>query len=132
MLKNLTLAAAAVILLAGSARADDGLTAADIDVAKISDADNTVVETNLDLDVDALAKKAGGKADEAVEACFRRWGGWGGYGCNYGYNYGCYSPCYSYSYCYPTYYCYRPVHYCTPCYSYSYCYSYPLYGWGCY
>jgi hypothetical protein len=124
--KNFCFAVAAVVLLAGSAIADDGLlNAADLDVAAINDADNMVVETSLDLDVDALSQKTGDKAGDAVEACFRRWGGWGGY--RYG---GCYSPCYSYHY-YPSYFCYRPVHYYTPCYSYSY-HSYPLYHWGCY
>src|SRR5688572_24820104 len=109
MLKKLSLALAFVAVMSVRVMADDSIDAGSIDLASISDADNTVVEANLDVDVDDLTNKTGDKSDVAVEACFRRWGG--GYGC--GYNYGCYSscyyPCYSYSYCYyPTYFCYRP------------------------
>jgi hypothetical protein len=122
--KKFSFALVAVVLMAGSAMAEDVFSTAGLDIASISDADNTVVEANLDVDFDALEKGAGN--DEAVEACFRRFGGWGGH-CGY-HNY-CYSPCYynyHYSYCYtPTYYCYRPVCYYTPV-------CYPVHYWGCY
>ena len=130
MFKKLSLMVVALVLMAGSAMAADVLTAADLDVASISDADNTVVEANLDVDADTLAAKTSDKGEQAVEACFRRFGGYGGYGGCYNYNYcysSCYYPCYSYCYqpCYYTYYVYQPV-----CYT-SYCH-YPLYTWGCY
>jgi hypothetical protein len=126
--KKLSLVVAALVLMVGNAMADDAISLADLNVAAISDADNTVVEANLDIDADALAAgKTSDKSEQAIEACFRRFGGYGGYGCGY-YNYHCYSPCYYQSYCYQpcyhTYYVYRPV-----CYSYV---SYPLYHWDCY
>ena len=124
MFKSFSLAVVAVVLLAGSSMADD---ISGLDLASIKDADNAIVGASLDVDVDALANKTGG-TDQAVEACFRGFGGWGcGYN-NYCYS-NCYSYCYypSYSYCYqPTYFCYRPV-----CYSYIPV-TYSLYSWGCY
>lgn len=137
MVKKLSIVVA-LVLLAGSLKADDAISSADL--KGISDADNAVVEASVNLDVDAIANKTD-KSEQAVEACFRGYGG--GYGCyggynygcyNYGYNYGCYnycySPCYSYNYCYrpcyQTYVTYQPVCYQT----YSYCQ--PLYTWGCY
>jgi hypothetical protein len=125
--KKLSLMVVALVLMAGSAMAADALTAADLDVASISDADNTVVEANVNVDVDTLAAKTSDKGEQAIEACFHRFGGWGGcYNYNYCYS-SCYYPCYSYCYqpCYYTYYVYQPV-----CYT-SYCH-YPLYTWGCY
>src|SRR5262245_58111542 len=118
VVKKLSLVVA-LVLMAGSAMADDS-----IDLGSISDASNAVVEANLDINLDSLSAD---KNEQAVEACFRSWGG-----C-YGYNYGCYNycynyyPCYNYCYtpCYHTYFVYRPVYY-----TYSYCY--PLYTWGCY
>ena len=80
------------------------------------------------IDVDSVTLEAG-KNEQAVEACFRGWGG--GYGCynygcyNYGYNYGCCNYCYTP--CYHTYFVYRPVVYTYA----TYCH-YPLYTWGCY
>lgn len=126
MLKKLSFAVAALVLLAGSVRADD-LSPADIDLSSVSDANNVVVGASLDVDVDGLAKPAD-KVDEAVEACYRGFGGYGyGYG-SYCYNYW-YSPCYTY--CAPVVTYYRPV-------VYSYCYT-PIYTtycnlgyWGCY
>ena len=120
MFKKFSLAVVAVAVMTGSAMANDLLDSAGIDLAAISDANNAVVEANLDVDVDTLASKAGN--DEAVEACFRRFGGWGGWG-----GYGCYSPCYSYCYYRPAYFCYQPVYYTTYT---TYCH-YPLYHWGC-
>ena len=120
----------ALVLMAGSVKADDAITSSDL--KGISDVDNAVVEANVNIDVDAIANKTD-KSEQAVEACFRGWGGcYGGYGYGYGYGYGCgynygcynYYPYYSYSY--------------FPCYSYSfyrpvcYTYAYPLYTWGCY
>jgi hypothetical protein len=139
MLKKFSLAIAFVAVMSVRVMADDSIELGAADVASISDVDNTVVEVNVDVDLDGVAKGTD-KEEVAIEACCRRWGG-GGYGC--GYNYGCYSscysPCYSYSYCYqPTYFCYRPVTYYAPCYTtytttcYNTCYSYPLSYWGCY
>jgi hypothetical protein len=128
VVKKLSLVVA-LVLLAGSVKADDLLNSADLN--GISDANNVVVEASIDIDVDAIANKTD-KSEQAIEACFRGWGG--GYGgCyNYGYNYGCYNYCYTpvyYNYCYTPvyhYHVYRPVCYTT----YSYCQ--PLYTWGCY
>ena len=125
MVKKFSLFVVALVLMAGSAFAEDSIDS--LDIASISDANNAVIEANFDVDVDNLTKST---SDEAVEACFRRCG-WGGYGCyNYGcYNYGCYNYCYptySYYHCYtPVYHCYRPVVYQTYCYQ-------PLSYWGCY
>jgi hypothetical protein len=117
--KKVSLAVVAVALMTGSAMANDLIDS--LDLASVSDANNAVVEATFDVNVDQLADNTSN--DEAVEACFRRFG-WGGY-C--GYNSYCYSPCYSYCY-YPSYYCYRPV-----CYYQTYTYCYPLYHWGfCY
>lgn len=123
MVKKLSLVVALVLLAGSFAKADDS-----IDLSSISDANNAVVEANVNVDFDSLAKTD--KNEQAVEACFRGWGGC--YGYNYGcYNYGCYNyyPCYNYCYtpCYTTYFVYRPV-----CYTYAYSYCYPLYTWGCY
>ena len=126
MFKKISFALVAVAFMCVNVMAnDDLLSEGSLDLASINSADNTIVEANLDVDVDALTKTQGEKGEDAVEACFRGYGGgYGGYGC---YNY-CYSPCYySYSYyCQPTYFCYRPVyHHCyTPVYTMSY--------WGCY
>ena len=123
MFKKLSLVVA-LVLMAGSVMADDS-----IDLKGISDANNAVIEANVNVDAVTLET---GKSEQAVEACFRGWGR--GYGCyNYGYNYGCYNyyPCYSYNYCYTpcyhTYFVYRPVVYTYA----TYCH-YPLYTWGCY
>ncbi len=141
MLKRMLFAMLPLTLLLTSVKADDAeLT---IDVASIADADVEVLDTNFDVDVDQLTADAGSdKSADAVEACFRSCGYYGGgYGCrsyNYGSwnscysNYGCYnscySPCYSYSSCYsyPSYYCVRPVCQYT-------CVSSPICNyWGCY
>jgi hypothetical protein len=126
MLKKILLALIPVALLAMNATASDDVLA-DIDglkVASISDAKIEIDTGDLNLDVDALAANTEGKSDQAIEACFHRFGyGYGGYGCGYGSYWGCYSP-YYYNYCYSPVYCYRPVYYYTPCYTY---YSY----WGC-
>ena len=119
MLKKLILAAVPMMFVAVVAVAEDDFLA-DLDVASIQDADISIEEAGFDVDFDKLAEDASGE-DEAIEACFRRFGY-----CSYGYSY--YRPCYNYcySYCYrPVYYsCYRPVYYHT---------YYPVYRnyWGC-
>jgi hypothetical protein len=122
--KNLSLAVVALVLFAGSAMADDSLDIAGLDLGSIQDVDNAVVEANLDVDFDKLGQTGN---EEAVEACFRRFGGWGG--CGYR-NYGCYGGYGCYNYCYqPCYYTYQPVFYYRPvCYTPCYTLSY----WGCY
>lgn len=125
MLKNLMLALVPLTLLASSAKADDELT---VDVASITDADVSIVETDLDIDVDQLSADAGvaEQNDDAIEACFRRFGyryrGWGG----------CYRGCYNYCYnhCRPLY-SYRTICYAPPVYR---CVVTPIYHyyWGCY
>jgi hypothetical protein len=127
MLKKVMFAVVPMLLLAGNVFAGDFLTELSGTKANsISDAAIAIEDDGLGgIDVDGLAANAGGKSDEAVEACFRRIG----YNhCNYGYGYGfnhCYRPCYTYSY-YQPFYCYRPVYHtyvCAPV-----CYNY----WGCY
>lgn len=126
MFKTALPALAALLLVVSSAKADDSL---EFDLANISDADITIQEVDFDIDVDALANDAndglmsgeGNDLEEAIGACFRRFGyrsyhrGWGG--C-YSYGYSCYRPVYNhcYSYCRPVY------NYCAPIY-----HSY----WGC-
>lgn len=127
--KILLLAVAPLALLATSAMASDDVLdeVAKLDVASISDAQISIDDPAAALDIDNLSAQAGGeKSDQAIEACFRRFG-YGGYGGHCGYNwYGCYSPCYSYNYCYyQPYVTYRPVYYTSYCYpTFSY--------WGCY
>lgn len=121
----------ALCLVGTAAMAQDDLLAelASGATASISSASIEVETGGLEgLDMAGLTQDAGADAspgsesDDAIEACFRRFGyrnyGWG-YGCyNNGYNTCWYNPCYY------TYYCYRPVYYsCHPV-----CYSY----WGCY
>ena len=104
--------------------ADD--TMPEFNLAEINDAAIEIDTASLDgLDVDGLAAEAGGEdSEDAVEACFRRFG-YRHCGYGYGYGYRCYRPSYNY-HCYPTNYSYRPVHY----------YRYPAVRyvsyWGCY
>jgi hypothetical protein len=127
MMKRMILALVPLALLATTVRADDDLF--NMNAASISDASIEIEEASLDdLDVDQLAADADGEGSEdAIEACFRRFGyGYGrGFGYGYGYGYGhCYRPVYRYHY--PSYYCYRPVYRCV----------YPVtvyrHYWGCY
>ena len=120
MLKKLALALMPLALLAtSSVKADDGLS---VDVASITDAAVEIETAALDIDVDALSADAGENTEEdAIEACFRRFG----YSCR---SWGCgyYNSCYHY--CRPLYsyrtFCYTPIyHVCRPIYN---CY------WGCY
>jgi len=120
MLKKFALALMPLALLAtSSVKADDDLS---VDVASITDAAVEIETADLDIDVDALSADAGEDTEDAIEACFRRFGyryrGWGGYR-HWG---GCYN------YCRPLYsyrsFCYTPIyHVCRPIYN---CY------WGCY
>ncbi|MEQ9409223.1 MAG: hypothetical protein RIK87_15920 [Fuerstiella sp.] len=121
MLKNLMLALVPLTLLASNVKADDAL---NIDTSTITDAEVEIVEADFDLDVDQLAADAGTETNEdAVEACFRRFGyryrGWGrGYR-----SWGCYN------YCRPLY-SYRTICYSPPVYR---CVVTPIYHyyWGC-
>ncbi len=126
MLKKVLFAIAPMILVATSVMADDSLLndVAKMDLSAISDAQIEIEDFDLNsVDVDALAGEANGESEDAIEACFRRFG----YGCGWNY-YGCYRPhFYSYSYCHPSFYCYRPVYYYTYCTPVIY-----RYYWGCY
>ena len=121
--KKLLFAIAPLCLMVATVNADDN--DLKFDLASISDASIEVEDVGLDgLDVDQLGAQADGEnGDDAIEACFRR----------FGYRHGCYSrwyrPCYSYNYgcysSYPSFYCYRPI--------YRYAVA-PIYNyyWGCY
>lgn len=129
MLKKLLLSVVPMFLFATLVMAEDDLLSdvAGLKASAIQDASIAIEDGSLDgLDVDGLAADAsGGKSDQAIEACFRRFGYGGGYhhGCyNYGYSYNCYQPCYTY---YQPLYCYRPV-------TYQVCYPVYTHYWGCY
>lgn len=123
MLKKFVLALMPLTLLASSAMADDDLS---VDVASIADADVEIVENDLDIDVDALSADVDEESEDAIEACFRRFGyrsrSWG-----YGYHNSCFNRCYNY--CRPLY-SYRTITYCRPVYR---CVVTPIYHyyWGC-
>ncbi len=126
MFKSMMLAMVPMLLMATISVADDDLLSevGKLKAESISDAE-IAIESDLlgDLDLDGLAQKAGGeKTDEAIEACFRRFGYRSSCWYGHGYGYGCYRPCYTY---YQSFYCYRPVYYYT---------CYPVYHhyWGCY
>ncbi len=125
-IKKALFAIVPVCMIATVGVADDDLfnELSTVSVDSISDADIAIEESFADIDVDALLDGTTADNDDAVEACFRRFGyrsyrHYGHYG--YGYRYGCgyrtFRSCYT-----PSYYCYRPV--------YSYCPSYSY--WGCY
>lgn len=127
MLKKFALALMPLTLLVSNAKADD--LDLNIDVAAISDADIEIVEAGLDIDPDALnsdseAAAGDNELNDAIEACFRRFGCGYGYGC--GYN--CYNHC-----GYRSYYSYRPICYAPPVYRCVYAAA-PVYHyyWGCY
>jgi len=123
MLRKILFAMVPMALVVSFVSADDTLL--NLNLADINDAAIEIDTASLDgLDVDGLAAEAGEDTEDAVEACFRRFGyRHRGYGYGYGYGYGCYRPYYSYRPCYPTYYCHRPI--------YRYPVSYVSY-WGCY
>lgn len=124
MFKRIFLAMLPLTMIAVSANADDELS---IDLDNITDAEVTLIDDVMDIDVDALSAEAGEESDaEAIEACFRRIGyrrcGWGGYR-----SWGrCYNHCYNY--CRPYFNCHS-VRYCAPVYR---CVT-PVYNyyWGC-
>jgi len=126
MFKKIIFAVVPMMLLATVTIAEDNLLSG-LDVSSIQDADISIEEANVDLDFDALSGEAGDEeGEEAIEACFRRFGyrsfgyrsyGFRGYG--YGRGYSCYRPCYSH------YYTYRPVYR-------PYCYPVVRTYWGCY
>jgi hypothetical protein len=139
MFKKLMFAVMPMMMVAGSAVADDNATDLTIDASMITVADANIVEFGIDVDVDQLTVDAGqDKKVDAIEACFRQCGysnyGWGGhhscYGsyqsCYGGYN-SCYTPCYQPYYSYTSYCVARPV-------CYSSCVYQPAYSsyWGCY
>ena len=126
MLKRFVLALMPLTLLASAVNADD----LSIDVASITDADVEIVDTDLDIDVDALSADAGEESDDAIEACFRRFGYRGrSWGC--GYRNSCFNSYYHgcHNYCRP-FYSYRTITYCPPVYR---CVVTPIYHyyWGC-
>lgn len=124
MLKKVTLVLVSLVVMASTATAGDDLFSelASSNGVNITDAQVEIEEVGLDLDVDELAKDADGEEEDAIEACFRRFG-YRSWGHRFGYGYG-----YGYRSCFRTYYnnysCYsRPIYnYCAPVVSY----------WGCY
>jgi hypothetical protein len=130
MFKKMILALVPVVMLASNVLADDDLLSelANTKGGNIADASIEVDEFQFDVDVDALADNAGEETGEdAVEACFRRFG-YRSWGYRHGYN--CFRPVYNcYTYyrpllCRPIYHTYR--------YTYSYCAPVVSHYWGCY
>ncbi len=133
-IQTLALALASTFALIGSAKAGDLMDdLATMDLASINESSADVEEIDLDaLDMDALEADAGDDTD-AIEACFRRFGGfrrggwnhWGGYR---GHGFRSYGHCYNtYSYaCHRPLYCYRPIVRC-----YSHCAPVITSYWGC-
>lgn len=130
MLKRILFAVVPMTMLLAGVRAEDSdLT---IDVASITDATAEITEASLDVDVDKLASETEigtKKVADAIEACFRSCGYYGGYNnwnCGYS-NWGCSYTSYCYQPCYSTFYYVRPVYQCT--YAVA-----PIcsYYWGCY
>ncbi len=121
MFKKVTLILISTLALASAANASDDLfeelANKKANVENIADAPAEIEDMDLDIDVDDLSDNADGDDEEAMEACFRRFGyrSWGR-GWNHYRSYG-----YSYS-------CYRPL-YCAPVYRTHYA---PTYYWGCY
>jgi hypothetical protein len=133
MFKNVILALVPLVMLGSQAMASDDLLneLANSKGENIADASIEVEEFDLDLDVDELAESAGTESEDAIEACFRRFGFGGGYGYGRrGYGYGGWG--YGYRPIYNHYRCYRPL-FCGPIYRtyHSYCAPYVNY-WGCY
>jgi len=113
-LKNLALAFASLFVLSGSAFAGDLMDDLEgMNLDTINDSAASVEEFDLaSLDMDGLAENAGDEDADAIETCFRRFGGyhgggWRHWGGCYNYGYGVYNHCYSY--CQPVYHCYRPI-----------------------
>ncbi len=117
MLKKTLLALVPMILLTATTFAEDDFLKelSTIKVDSIVDASISIDDGSLDnLDVDGLSKNASAETgDEAIEACFRRFGYRRHCGFGYGYGYRhCYQPCFNY---YQPLYCYRPVYYTYHC-----------------
>ena len=124
MLKKIVLALMPLTLVASVSNADDDL---NLDASTIRDAEVEIVTDDLDIDVDQLTADAGEDSEEnAIEACFRRFGyHYRGWRCGYR-SWGCYNTCYRF--CRPLY-SYRTISYCRPIYR---CVT-PIYHyyWGC-
>ena len=119
MLKKMIFGVLPMTLFAVSANAANDFS---VDASTIQDADAGIVETSLDLDFDSLndqVESAEDGGEEALEACFRRFGyrryGWGFHHCYRPY----YRTCFTYrAYpCVPMYRCVTPIY---------------RYYWGCY
>jgi len=120
MLKKFAFALIPVALLAVNVNAGDDL---NIDAASITDADVAIVDDMLDIDVDDLTGDMDEQQEDAIEACFRR----------YGYSYRSWGHSHyfrsCYSYCRPMY-TYHTIRHCAPvmhtCFRPVY-----TYYWGC-
>ena len=120
MIRKLALALMPLAMLTASVSADDDL---QIDVTNITDADVDIVTGDLDIDVDALTEQAGEDTEDAIEACFRRFGyGYRGWGYRY------FGGCYNY---YRPLCTYRPIRYAPPICRVVLAPVYTYY-WGCY
>ena len=126
MLKKILLAIVPVVLSSSSLIADDDLFDALVESkgVTITDAQIAIADEPLALDIDSLDAEAGSEVEEdAIEACFRRFGyrhhrGWGyGYGSSYRSLY--------YNHCYRPFVAYRPIYH-------TYCAPIVRYYWGCY
>lgn len=134
LLKNVALAFAAMIVLTGSARAGDLMDdLATMNLDSINESAADVEEFDLaSLDMDGLEAEAGTNDEEtdAIETCFRRFGGYRSSGWNQ------WGGCRSYGHCFNNYYsCYRPVYHCyRPVIRHCYTSCYPVVSsyWGCY
>ena len=117
MLKRILFAVAPLMLIAGTVVADDDLLSSIATLEGDTTAAAAVEDSDPlgQADVDALMGDGDESDEEAIAACFRRWGGYYGYRHFYRPFYrSYYRPFYhSYNYCYPTYYTYS--HY-TPVY----------------
>ncbi len=120
MFKKVTLTIVSLFVLASTVTADDDLLneLASTKGANIADSSIEIEEVGLDIDVDSLSENADGEED-AVEACFRRFGyrSWG-----HSYGYRCFRPYYNCYNVYRPYICQPVYNYCRPIVSY----------WGCF
>lgn len=146
-IKTAAVAFASVVLLAASTRAGDLMDdLATMNLDSINETAADVEEFDLaSIDMDNLEAEAGdgGEESDAIEACFRRFGGyrggrgWGTWGGHRNYGYRSFGRCYSnyHSYCQPAFHCYRPVvrHCYQSCYTpiVRHCYPVVTSYWGC-
>ena len=121
MFKKVTLTIVSLFVLVSAATADDDLLneLASTKGANIADSSIEIDEVGIDIDVDSLSENADGEEDDAVEACFRRFGyrSWG-----HSYGYRCFRPYYNCYNVYRPYVCQPVYNYCRPIINY----------WGCY